>query len=108
MFAPSDYEDPRWHEADPAAIYGVAELLGHRSPAWHADAACRERPDLNWFPERGEDVRQAKAVCSSCPVRSDCLADALANRRHHGIWGAPSERERRPLRRAATQERSAA
>lgn len=33
-------------------------------PAWHADAACREHPELTWFPARGESVNAAKAVCA--------------------------------------------
>lgn len=69
------------------------------APTWFAQAACRGLdPDL-FFPERGESVRQAKAVCASCPVAAECLATALNNGEKHGIWGGLSEKQRRVLRR---------
>ncbi|GGS91404.1 hypothetical protein GCM10010270_74430 [Streptomyces violaceus] len=39
----------------------------------------------------------AKAICTSCPVRTECLAHALEHRTEHGIWGGMTERERRAL-----------
>jgi hypothetical protein len=54
-------------------------------PAWHADAACREHPELNWFPGRNDDWSAPLAICATCPVRADCL---LAGRGEAGgIWG---------------------
>jgi WhiB family redox-sensing transcriptional regulator len=38
-------------------------------------------------------------VCRSCPVRTECLADALDNRVEYGVWGGMTERERRALLR---------
>jgi len=67
-------------------------------PAWHRDAACKERPDVNFFPARGEDTAPAKAVCQSCLVQAECrtaAADEL-----HGIWGGRSRREARTERQA--------
>jgi WhiB family redox-sensing transcriptional regulator len=34
-------------------------------------------PEL-FFPERGESVTEAKAVCAGCVVRTECLDFALA------------------------------
>ena len=34
-----------------------------------------------------------------CPVRTECLADALDNRVEFGVWGGMTERERRALLR---------
>lgn len=66
---------------------------------WHSHGSCRGMdPDL-FFPLRGEPTRDAKAVCTGCPVRSECLEAALAQRERYGIWGGVSERERRTLRR---------
>jgi hypothetical protein len=62
--------------------------------------ACRgEDPEL-FFPGRGETmaVRRAKAICSQCPVRSECLEYALANPHDTGIWGVTSDRQRRQIR----------
>ncbi|OCL37067.1 transcription factor WhiB [Tessaracoccus lapidicaptus] len=51
------------------------------------------------FPE-GKDQKRARSVCVGCPVRSECLAEALDNRIEWGVWGGMTERERRALLRA--------
>lgn len=48
---------------------------------------------------RGAAQNLAKHVCRSCPVRVECLADALDNRVEFGVWGGMTERERRALLR---------
>ena len=64
---------------------------------WMRDAACiNVNPDL-FFPERGESVSEAKAVCRGCDVRSDCLEYALRTNEQHGLWGGLSARERRKV-----------
>lgn len=45
----------------------------------------------------GAGQNRAKAVCAGCPVRTECLAQALDSRIEHGIWGGMTERERRAL-----------
>lgn len=66
---------------------------------WKQHAECvGSDPDL-FFPERGEDASQAKAICAVCPVRAACLNHALVAVERHGIWGGTSERERRRMRR---------
>ncbi|WGT47623.1 WhiB family transcriptional regulator [Tessaracoccus lacteus] len=51
------------------------------------------------FPE-GKDQKRARTVCAGCPVRSECLAEALDNRIEWGVWGGMTERERRALLRS--------
>ena len=68
-------------------------------PAWHQHGACRGADPNLFFPERGESVKEAKAVCARCPVRAECLEYALEQPGEIGIWGGLSERERRQLRR---------
>ena len=46
----------------------------------------RVDPDL-YFAESPADVERAKALCGPCPVRSTCLAGALARREPWGVWG---------------------
>ena len=45
------------------------------------------------------DQKQASRLCAGCPVRSDCLAEALDNRIEWGVWGGMTERQRRMLLR---------
>ena len=73
-----------------------AELLA--TIEWHERAACRGRGrEVNFFPERGEQVLPAKLVCDGCPVKAECLAAGIDE--HFGIWGGLSERGRRGLRK---------
>jgi WhiB family redox-sensing transcriptional regulator len=65
---------------------------------WTLDAACRaEAPDTLFVS--GAAQHRAKSVCRGCPVRTECLADALDNRVEFGVWGGLTERERRALLR---------
>jgi len=47
--------------------------------------------------ERG--IREAKANCAGCPVRPECLEEALARSEQYGVWGGLTTPERRNLRR---------
>lgn len=78
------------------SVGALVELL--QRPDWHRDAACREYPDLSWFPERGQQVDELKAICDGCLVRRECLDAALDfGSLCLGIWGGTSARQRRPL-----------
>lgn len=48
---------------------------------------------------RGAAQSGAKRVCTTCPVKTECLAHALDQRIEHGVWGGMTERERRALLR---------
>jgi WhiB family redox-sensing transcriptional regulator len=78
------------------------ELL--RRPAWQADGACHEHPDVNFFPAPGEDSRPAKAVCAGCLVRTECAAYATRERILCGIWGGTTGRDRRAARPALSSQ----
>ena len=72
---------------------------------WREHAACATVDSDLFFPVgvTGPAVGQiaaAKAVCSGCPVRSECLEFAIATNQEYGVWGGTSEEERRALRRA--------
>jgi WhiB family redox-sensing transcriptional regulator len=65
---------------------------------WAAQAACRgQQPDQLFV--RGAEQNKAKQVCGACPVRTECLAEALDNQIEWGVWGGMTERERRALLR---------
>src|SRR5580765_91642 len=48
---------------------------------------CRENDAEIWFAELPQDVEFAKALCGTCPARSQCLAGALDRREPWGVWG---------------------
>jgi WhiB family redox-sensing transcriptional regulator len=80
-----------------------------RRPSWWEGAACRRRGyavDV-FLPERETQgsTAQAKAICRTCPVIADCLADALTPMELHGhavavlgVWGGLTTNERASLR----------
>ncbi|WP_344685006.1 WhiB family transcriptional regulator [Saccharopolyspora taberi] len=72
---------------------------------WRLDAACRgDEPDQLFV--RGGQQRMARMVCFGCPVRTECLSEALDNRIEFGVWGGMTERERRALLRRRPDVRS--
>ncbi len=68
---------------------------------WQTDALCAQTDPEAFFPEKGGSTRDAKKICTTCDVRSECLEYALQNDERFGIWGGLSERERRKLKRRA-------
>lgn len=65
---------------------------------WAPSAACKDQtPDALFV--RGAEQNKAKLVCKGCPVRTECLAEALDNQIEWGVWGGMTERERRALLR---------
>src|ERR1700754_431543 len=69
---------------------------------WPTLAACQNGdPDALFV--QGAEQNVAKRICRSCPVRYECLADALDNRIEFGVWGGMTERERRALLRRHPQ-----
>ncbi|WDZ91112.1 WhiB family transcriptional regulator [Nocardiopsis sp. HUAS JQ3] len=65
---------------------------------WTTRALCR-RVDPDALFVQGAAQHRAKLICQECPVRTDCLTDALDNRVEFGVWGGMTERERRALLR---------
>jgi hypothetical protein len=80
---------------------------GRADTNWRDRAACRGVDPELFFPETTdgtldqplvrEQVEAAKAVCRRCPVREQCLVEAL-ERLPHGVAGGMTEHERRRAR----------
>lgn len=78
---------------------------------WQMKGLCRGNHSYLFFPpstverkdERERREIKAKAICSVCPVKEDCLEFALEIKEPYGIWGGFTETERRQVlaRRAA-------
>ncbi|MEJ2865952.1 WhiB family transcriptional regulator [Actinomycetospora flava] len=77
---------------------------------WRDQAACRPNqpaapdPDL-FFPLPGQSTSPALSYCGRCPVRAECLTEAI-ERGHGGVRGGMTEDSRRQL--ARTRRRAAA
>lgn len=67
---------------------------------WVTRASCRGGDPDVLFVRGAEQRGVAAAVCGRCPVKTQCLADALDNRVEFGVWGGLTERQRRALLRA--------
>jgi uncharacterized protein YerC len=66
---------------------------------WHDRAACTTK-DRGLFDKAGKSAaaqEEAKAICARCPVRAECLYDALDSDVTSGVWGGLTRAERRAL-----------
>ena len=78
---------------------GVVEM----DRSWQMRGLCRGNHSYLFFPpssverkdERERREAKAKAICSACPVKLDCLEFAMVIREPYGIWGGLTETERR-------------
>jgi WhiB family transcriptional regulator, redox-sensing transcriptional regulator len=64
--------------------------------AWVLQGLCLTTDPDKLFV-RGAAQRKAAAMCRDCPVKPECLADALDNEVEFGVWGGMTERQRRAL-----------
>lgn len=89
-------------------------MYDNDSPWWES-ARCRGAAPKNgnleddiFYPPRDKELykeiaNKAKDFCfgenrkNYCPVRSECLWDAISRDEPHGIWGGLSHRERNAL-----------
>ena len=72
-------------------------------PDWWQDARCQGTATLKqMFPSRAQNSRPGKRFCVGCPVKEECLSDAVAfedpeterTRTFGGIYGGLDYRER--------------
>jgi WhiB family redox-sensing transcriptional regulator len=79
-------------------VSATAVMVDLWAGEWTSQARCTSQdPDALFV--RGKAQHDAKAVCRTCPVLAQCLAEALDNRTEFGVWGGMTERERRALLR---------
>lgn len=74
--------------------------------SWREAAACFDRTDVDFFPDPHQTARIviAKALCTVCPVASECLTWAIETDQPQGIWGGYTPPERRAIRRRWLEE----
>ena len=110
----SEFDDPPGPGSAAIGLYhneppdGESLFALFQRPAWQADAACREHPEIDWFPTMGNNLAVAKRVCAGCLVRNPCQQWAVPQGSQlHGIWGGLSQRERIQMKRSADKRKSA-
>lgn len=67
---------------------------------WMDRSACLDSDPELFFPEgRYQEawIKEAKAVCRSCPVRELCLERALDNKEEFGVFGGTTLADRRRM-----------
>jgi WhiB family redox-sensing transcriptional regulator len=60
------------------------------SGSWRDRAACRDVLTADYdpfFSDTRVEQLEAVAICSTCPVRDDCLTFAVRTAQQYGIWG---------------------
>lgn len=95
---PSTRRDPG---VDEWADRELADYLRRLRPEWHRHAACVGVAVEVFFPVRGQAPTEARTICATCPVREQCLAEALDDPGlDFGIRGGMSPRQRKRMRAA--------
>ena len=70
---------------------------------WTERARCIGSPLAWWFPASKHDETPALKICARCPVRQECLDDALATgETTRGIRGGLTPEQRRALAKRKT------
>lgn len=93
---PAEWERLPAHVLD--ELPTLAELLDNPVPdaVWTPMAACLGMDQAVFYPEgygQGSRTAEARMKCRGCPVRRECLVDALRTepRAHrNGVWGGLS------------------
>lgn len=50
-------------------------------------AACLEMDTSVFFSDDLDDIAAAKRTCLGCPVRRECLDEAVSRGEQYGVWG---------------------
>lgn len=82
---------------------------------WTERAACRDEDTALFFgrdhetrPEREAREELAKEICGWCPVRAECLTEALREPGQYGVWGGLGPDERTAQRRSILRRKGRA
>lgn len=87
----------RAKKLEPTPAAAAVFLFEDLDISWQDQALCAQTDPELFFPDKSGSTREAKRVCQSCEVRTQCLEYAIANQERFGVWGGLSERERRKV-----------
>ncbi|MFN3256068.1 MAG: WhiB family transcriptional regulator [Ilumatobacter sp.] len=91
--------------------------LARRDPDdWQSAAACQGKMGVAFYPPmtpEGKNAKiareaRAKAICTDCPVRLECLRHAIDIDERYGIWGGLNYDDRRRLIETSSAESASA
>ena len=69
------------------------ELVGlYSRQTWIGHAACRGIGPALMYPNRGDQSATTKAMCATCPVRTECAEAGQSE--YFGIWGGEDAEQR--------------
>ena len=100
QLVPGDMPEPQrtgpvpQRHPEPHCIPAFAAIVG--GSEWTGKAVCAGGDPDTLFVT-GAAQREAAKICQACPVRLECLADALDHRIEYGVWGGMTERQRRAV-----------
>ena len=100
--------EARGPESTPTVSADLVTVIERQPPrpvavdwAWQVLGACRGLDVELFYHPAGERrstkqrrIGQAKAICQTCPVITDCATWALKTREPQGVWGGLSEGDR--------------
>jgi hypothetical protein len=48
-----------------------------QTPNWYTMGLCLNKPEIVENAEQGRQIQRAKKLCNACPVKRDCLYEAI-------------------------------
>lgn len=79
----------------------IATLIGFHLDPWRRRAACIDEPTSTFYD--ASSSARALQICDRCPVRDECLSDALEDDlADYGIRGGATASARKQMRKAAS------
>lgn len=72
---------------------------------WGKNGLCKNYDTELFYPEPGQSEQSKKAcsICKNCPVRIECLTEALVSQEQFGVWGGFTIRQRRKIANALSK-----
>ena len=70
-------------------------------PAWfpRQDTPCMNPRFIHLYETSNDRTGEARELCSSCPVTTECLTAALDQDEMVGIWGGKTPLERKRIKK---------
>lgn len=68
---------------------------------WMTDALCTTTAPEVFFPDKGTNSTEARAICRRCPVADLCLTYAQELKPQFGVWAGYSVRQLAQMRKGA-------